>query len=122
MLEAPLISVIDDDESVRLSVEALVRCLGHEARSFGSAEAFLESATLGGCACIVCDVMLPGMSGIDLQHRLRAMGIATPVILMTAFPSDFLRGRAEKAGALCFLAKPFDARSLIDCLERVVGT
>ncbi len=111
------IAVIDDDESVRLSLDGLVRSLGYAARTFASAEAFLASGAGAGWACIVCDINMPGMSGLELQERLKRSGVATPLILMTAYADAGTLVRAEKAGAACFLRKPFDAQRLIDCLH-----
>ena len=115
-----LISVIDDDVSVRLSLEGLLRSLGYAVRVFAAAEEFLGSDALGSSDCIISDIKMPGMSGLDLKHRLDAARNATPVILMTAFADDAARARAMKAGAACFLSKPFDAQALIDCLARAV--
>lgn len=111
------IAVIDDDDSVRLSLDGLVRSLGYAVRTFASAEAFLAAGAGAGWACIVCDVNMPGMSGLDLQDRLKRSGVATPLILMTAYADTGTFLRAEQSGAACFLRKPFDAQRLIDCLH-----
>lgn len=121
MANNSLIAVIEDDESMRLSLEGLVRSLGHAVRGFASADGFLGAGDGARYACIICDITMPGTSGIDLTLRLKAMGIATPVILMTAFASEAIRAQAIKAGAACFLAKPFDAGRLIDCIARALG-
>ena len=113
------IAVIDDDESIRKSLEGLLRSLGHTVRVFASADAFIAAGGLGGgYGCIVSDIQMPGTSGIELQQRLNAAGNAPPLILMTAFASEAVRARALAAGAVCFLAKPFDADRLIQCIER----
>ncbi len=121
MADNSLIAVIDDDESMRLSLEGLVRSLGHAARGYASADAFLGAGDGARYACIICDITMPGMSGIELLRQLKANDIATPVILMTAFANDAVRARALQAGATCFLAKPFDAGRLIDCIARALG-
>ncbi|MDG2523588.1 response regulator [Caulobacter segnis] len=116
-----IISVVDDDESVRISTEGLLRSLGYAVRGFASAEAFLESDVAAGCACVVSDVQMPGMSGVDLKTALSARGLATPVILMTAFPNDATRQKAAAAGVACFLPKPYQAQALIDCIETALA-
>jgi FixJ family two-component response regulator len=116
---APIISVIDDDESLRTALVGLVRSLGYEAHGFGSAEEFLE----GGArrwACIISDIQMPGMSGIDLKRHLTAQAVTTPVIMITARAEPGLKERALASGAACFLKKPFEANALIDCLERAL--
>lgn len=112
-----LIAVIDDDESVRTSVSGLVRSLGYSARTFASAAEFLGSGSDAESDCIISDVQMPGISGIELKEALMAAGSRTPVILMTAFASDAVQMRAAEAGAVCFLRKPFGASELIGCLE-----
>ncbi len=117
MPDNPLIAVIDDDESVRISVSGLVRSLGYSAQTFASAADFLASGMDAESACIISDVQMPGLSGIELKEALTAAGSRTPLILMTAFATDALRARASDAGAVCFLRKPFDASELIGCLN-----
>jgi len=115
--DSPLIAVIDDDESVRISVSGLVRSLGYSARTFASADEFLRSGAEPECDCIISDIQMPGTSGIELKEALVAAGSRTPVILMTAFVNAAVQARASKAGAVCFLKKPFGASELIGCLE-----
>jgi FixJ family two-component response regulator len=114
------ICVIDDDASVRLSLEGLLRSLGHTVRVFASAEEFLDSNALPSCGCIISDIKMPGMSGLELKQRLDGAGAAPPFILMTAFADEAARARAAKAGAACFLSKPFDADALIECLKNAM--
>lgn len=116
-----IISVVDDDDSVRVSTEGLLRSLGYAVRGFASAEAFLASDAAGGSACIVSDVHMPGLSGVELKAALSARGVATPVILMTAFPNDATRQKANALGVACFLHKPFQAQALIDCIETALA-
>lgn len=122
MPQAPVISIIDDDLSVRDATNGLVRSLGYVARSFASAEEFLRSDWTNDCSCVITDVQMPGMSGIELQSVLVAGGRHVPMIFMTAFPDEDIRARALEAGAICFLIKPFDGASLVSCLERALGT
>ena len=121
MSDNKLITVIDDDESMRLSLEGLVRSLGYSVQVFACAEDFLAAGGDARAACVISDIKMPGMSGIDLLDRLKETGRRVPVILMTAFANDAARTRATKAGAACFLSKPFDAQSLIDCLDQALG-
>jgi len=118
----PRIAIIDDDASVRAAVGSLVRSLGYAARSYASAELFLLSGDLPDTDCIVTDVQMPaGISGLDLQRRLLDTGIKVPTVIITAFPEEHLRSRALAAGAIGFLAKPFDGRTLVRLLVEAVG-
>jgi FixJ family two-component response regulator len=116
----PSISIIDDDESMLSAVVALARSADYNARGFASAEAFLESGMIESFACIITDIQMPGMSGIELKQHLTARQIATPVIMITARHDPGLEQRALANGAACFLRKPFAADALIDCLERAL--
>jgi FixJ family two-component response regulator len=116
-----IISIVDDDQSVRAALGNLVRSLGYRSCEFSSAEAFLGSSQLQETACLIADVQMPGMSGLDLQDKLIAQGNSLPIILITGFPADTVRQRAEAAGAAGFLAKPIDAQSLILCLDAALN-
>jgi FixJ family two-component response regulator len=113
----PVISIIDDDESVRVATRSLVRSLGFTAHTFASAEEFLHSSLVNDSACVITDVQMPGLSGVELQSRLLAQGYNTPIIFITAFPDESVEARAMKAGAICFLSKPFDGPTLIRYLD-----
>ena len=121
MQKVPVIAIVDDDESIRIATRSLVRSLGLTAHTFASAEEFLQSEHVDECSCVISDVQMPGLSGIDLQSRLAAEGRDTPVILMTAFADQVVESRAMKAGAVCFLRKPFEGQTLVKCLEEVLG-
>ena len=112
-----MISIIDDDASVRAATYRLVRSLGYVAHTFASADAFLRSSQLNDTCCVIADVHMPGMSGIELQNLLKTQGHRLPIIFITAFPEDSVRARALEAGATCFLSKPFDAQILIKHLD-----
>jgi FixJ family two-component response regulator len=112
-----VISVVDDDASVRAATDNLLRSLGYAVCTFVSAEEFLRSAHLDDTSCVIADVQMPGMSGVDLQARLLTQGYRVPFIFITAFPEKTIRARALKAGAICFLTKPFDRLTLIRCLD-----
>lgn len=116
MTTVPVISVVDDDESIRIAIYNLLRALGYIVHVFPSAEAFLESSQLQNTWCVIADVRMPGMSGIELQFRLRSEGNQVPFLFVTAVPEENVRARALEYGAICFLTKPFDEDSLIACL------
>jgi len=118
----PVISIIDDDASVRAALGSLVRSLGYTVRTFESVESFLDSRDMAETSCIVTDIHMPGMSGLDLQSQLRTAGFAIPTVLITAFPEEHLRVRAEAGGAIGFLAKPFDGKAMVRLLKSVVGS
>ena len=120
MTEDHIVSIIDDDASVRVALESLVRSLGYSARTYDSAEAFLQSGNCDQTSCIVTDVQMTGMSGLDLQSRLKAAGCVVPTILITAFPDDHVRARAVAEGAFAFLAKPFDGQALVGLLTAAI--
>ncbi len=121
MAVAPAISIVDDDESVRSALSSLLRSLGFVAVPFASAPEFLASRQLKETDCLISDVQLPGMSGLQLQAELIAGGHALPIIFITAFPEDVVRRRAESAGAIGFLIKPFDSEALIGCIKRALA-
>jgi FixJ family two-component response regulator len=112
-----LISVVDDDVSVRVATDNLLSSHGYLVRTFGSAEEFLRSPHLHDCACVITDVQMPGMDGFGLLADMRAHGHLVPVIFITAFSEEGVRASALKAGAICLLAKPFAASTLIDCVK-----
>jgi FixJ family two-component response regulator len=115
-----VIAIVDDDKSVRNAAGALLRALGYATATFASAEEFLQSGRLRDISCLITDVQMPGMSGIDLQDHLIANGDTTPVIFMTAFPEESLQARALGAGAFGFLPKPFSDASLVACLDKAL--
>ena len=112
-----VISIIDDDASVRAATDNLLRSLGYTVYTFASAEEFLRSAHFNETSCVIADVQMPAMSGVDLQERLLTQGHPVPFIFITAFPEEAIRARARNAGAICFLTKPFDRLTLIKCLD-----
>ncbi len=116
-----MISIVDDDESMREATKGLVRSLGYRAATFASAEEFLQSDSIDSTSCLIADVQMPGLSGIDLQRRLIAQGTRMPTIFITAFPEESTRARAMKAGAAGFLGKPFSEESLVRCLDSALG-
>lgn len=121
MSVSSIISVIDDDPSVRLATNNLLTSRGYTVCTFGSAHEFLQSGELDTISCVIADVQMAVMSGVDLMMHLRDLGHLTPFIFMTAFPDDAVRARALKAGAICFLAKPFSTPTLLQCLETALS-
>lgn len=117
MPKSSVIAIIDDDESVRVTTGSLVRSLGYLVHAFASAEEFLCYGHIDEFSCVIADVQMPGMSGVQLQDHLRAKGYGVPFIFFTAFPDEMTRARAMAAGAICYLTKPFDADNLIQCLK-----
>jgi FixJ family two-component response regulator len=115
------IAIIDDDASVRASTSSLVRSHGYTVFTFASAEAFLQSDRVHDTSCVISDVRMPTMGGIDLQAHLLAQGYRVPFIFISAFPEESTLARAMEAGATCFLTKPFDGPSLIACLTTALG-
>ena len=108
-----LISIVDDDEAFREAMTSLMKSLGFEVEAFSSAEDFLASPRLGNTSCLIADVHMPGMTGIELQQQLVASGRTIPVILITAYPDDNVRARAVAAGVICYLSKTFDDDALL---------
>ena len=116
-----MISLIDDNASVRVATNNLLSSHGYSVDTFASAEDFLQSAHRDDSLCVVADVQMPAMSGLDLLTHMRAHGYAAPFIFITAFPEESIRARALKAGAICFLAKPFAGPTLISCLKTALN-
>jgi FixJ family two-component response regulator len=116
-----VISVIDDDASVRAATNNLLSSHGYIVRTFVSAEDFLQSAHPDDSSCVVADVQMPGMSGLDLLMHVRTRGNDVPFIFISAFPDESIRAQAIKVGAVCFLAKPFAGPVLIGCIETALN-
>ncbi|UYY58051.1 response regulator [Sphingomonas sp. S2-65] len=114
---SPLIAVVDDDEDVRAALEGLLGSLGYRAALFASADSFLRAQRLDEVTCIISDVQMPGKSGLKLAEEIQAQ--ATPIILITAFPSPEVEQRAKAAGVSRLLIKPFESGELIDQLSKL---
>jgi FixJ family two-component response regulator len=117
----PIVFIVDDDLSVRRSTERLVRSAGFNVQSFASAGEFLKNPRPDGPACLVLDVRMPGLNGMDLQHKLNQSGIQIPIIFITGHGDIPMSVRAMKAGAAEFLTKPFRSRSLLDAIRAAIA-
>jgi FixJ family two-component response regulator len=117
---AELVAIVDDDESIRNALRGLMEEAGLRAQSFASAEEFLVSSQLHETACLIADIRMPGMSGLDLQARLNADHRRIPIVFITAHGDEKMRMRALRAGAVEFLAKPFDEEALLLCVRAAV--
>jgi FixJ family two-component response regulator len=113
----PVISIVDDDETVRESTMDLVAAMGFPAAGFPNATDFLNSCQLHNTCCLIADVQMPGMTGIELHDHLVGSGNAIPTILITAYPDDRDRSHALQAGVVSYLAKPFNHDDLFTCLR-----
>jgi FixJ family two-component response regulator len=111
------ISIVDDDESVRESLASLLRSVGFEVRAFASAQDFLTSGQPHATGCLLLDVRMPGMSGLELQERLAAADVRVPIVFLTAHGDEEARARALRAGAIEFLTKPFSEKALLDSVH-----
>ena len=121
MKNAHVVAIVDDDESFRAAVANLIRSLGHSVALFGSAEEFLNWGHLHDTACLISDVEMPGMSGIELQNQLLAKGHRMPIIFVAADSESKARGQALASGALGFFNKPFNEEKLISCLKQALA-
>ena len=115
-----MIAIVDDDDVVREAMKSLMRSLGYNASTFGSADEFLKSEQVSNTSCLVTDLQMPGLSGIDLQDWLIARGHRIPIIFLTAYPDQAARMRAMKAGAIGFLSKPSSDEHLLGYLNKAL--
>ncbi|MBV8964004.1 MAG: response regulator [Hyphomicrobiales bacterium] len=121
MMKKLLVSVVEDDRYCRESMGRLMRSLGYSVEAFPSAADFLASPRLAQTACLIADVHMPAMTGIELYRHLIAAGRAIPTILVTAYPNDVDRASALSDGVVCYLRKPVDEQHLIQCLRAVLS-
>jgi FixJ family two-component response regulator len=120
MSAASLISIVDDDDSLRNSLNNLIRSVGFGVQGFSSAEAFLKSNQLHDTACLILDVRMPGMSGLELQRQLVTTNCGVPIIFITSHVDDNARTRALEAGAVDFLYKPFREEALLNAIHEAL--
>jgi FixJ family two-component response regulator len=116
-----VVSIVDDDASVCEGLQDLLNSMGLRAATFRSAEAFLKSDRLDATSCLIADVQMPGMSGIELYDHLVRSGRPVPTILITAFPRDADRTQVKRAGVCCYLSKPFSETDLLACIRLTLG-
>ncbi|MCU1268603.1 MAG: response regulator receiver protein [Acidobacteria bacterium] len=112
-----LVAIVDDDDSVRIALEGLLKSAGLTARAFESAEEFIKSGQQRQTACLISDIRMPGMSGLELQAKLNAEHCSIPIVFITAHGDAKMRMQALRAGAVEFLAKPFDDEALLDSVR-----
>lgn len=120
--KSALVAIVDDDDSLRVALQGLLKATGFRAEAFASAEEFLNSGQQQQAACLITDIRMPGMSGLDLQARLNADQIRIPIIFLTAHGDEKMRMQALRAGAVEFLAKPFDAEALLENVRAALET
>jgi FixJ family two-component response regulator len=120
MLKEPLIAVIDDDAPFRAALVEALFSLEYEARGYASAEEFITVNQQVTCSCVITDIHMPGMSGLDLKRLLTRLGSAVPVIMITARTEPDLDSRAAASGAVCLLRKPFEISALLKCLKKAL--
>ena len=118
----PCVAIVDDDESVRDTTKDLLDSAGLSAATYDSAERFLQSQDVRAIRCLVADMRMPGMTGLELHGHLAAAGTPIPTILITAYPDEQVRSRALSMGVICFLAKPFSPEDLLSCIETALRT
>ena len=121
MASLPLISVVDDDDAVRKSLQRLIRSLGFTVAEFASAEEFLNSDDLSTSRCLILDVRMPGMDGLELQRRLMSTHHGMPIIFITAHGDKASRAEALKQGAVDYLYKPFSDQALLNAIEAALS-
>ena len=114
-------AIVDDDQSIRDATSNLLQAAGFSTATFADAESFLRSAGEPRAACLVADMRMPGLSGLQLHQHLVASGAPIPTVLITAYPSDATRLRAREAGIVCCLAKPFAPDELLECVRRALA-
>jgi FixJ family two-component response regulator len=116
-----VISIVDDDESVREAMARLMKAHGYPVKTFESGASLLNSEHRARAVCLIADVQMPGMTGLELYDRLIADGAPIPTILITAHPDETVRLRALRAGVLCYLTKPINEDDLLGCIRSAVG-
>jgi FixJ family two-component response regulator len=115
-----IVMIVDDDDSIRQAVRRLMKSYGFAVETFASADEFLGSDRLAKTSCLILDIHMPGMNGLELQKRVVASGFVVPIIFITAFTDDRARTQAMNAGAAGYLAKPFSDDELLSCIHSVL--
>ena len=120
MREGPLVVIVDDDKSIRRSIQDLLTAAGFSTAAFGDAESFLGSPTRARAACLVADMRMPRMSGLELYQKLVASANGIPTVIITAHPEELTQARAREAGITCYLTKPFTPDELLECVREAL--
>jgi FixJ family two-component response regulator len=120
MPEGSLIAVVDDDRSIRNATQDLLNAAGYSTLTFENAKNFLGSSVRANVACLVADMRMPGMTGLELHEFLAASGTEIPTVIITAHPEELTHDRAREAGITCFLTKPFTPDELLDCVRKAI--
>lgn len=121
MTQSSIISIVDDDDWARSGLGDLISSLGYRTRTFASADEFVASGSVDDSSCLITDLHMPGLNGLDLQDRLRQDGYRIPIIIVTAYPEEHHRAQAFAGGAAYFLTKPLDEAALVACLALIAG-
>jgi FixJ family two-component response regulator len=115
-----LVAIVDDDESIRFGLSSLARSVGYAVTLSATAEAFLSELQTTVPDCVIADIQMPGIGGLELQRILKQTHPSLPIVIMTAFPEDSIREKVISAGAVCFLSKPFDGETILNCLADAI--
>ena len=121
MPEGPHIAVVDDDRSIRDATQDLLKAAGFSTSTFENATSFLGSPVRASVACLVADMRMPGMTGLELHEHLVTSGTGIPTVIITAHPGELTRERAREAGITCFLSKPFTPDELLECVNKALA-
>ena len=122
MAERPLVAIVDDDQSIRNSTSDLLKAAGFTPAAFEDAESFLGWPTRASVDCLVADMRMPGMSGLELYQALVAAGHSIPTVIITAHPDELTQSRARAAGISCYLSKPFAPDELLECVDEALAS
>jgi len=122
MAERPLVAIVDDDKSIRNATSDLLKAAGFTPAAFEDAESFLGWASRASAACLIADMRMPGMSGLELYEALVASGLTIPTVIITAHPEELAQARARAAGIRCYLSKPFAPDDLLECVGEALAT
>ena len=121
MAARPLVVIVDDDQSLRNATRDLLKAAGFSTATFEDAESFLGSASRASAACLVADMRMPGMTGLELYQALVASGDRIPTVIITAHPEELTQSRAREAGITCYLSKPFAPDDLLECVGEALA-
>lgn len=121
MPQGPLIAVVDDDSSIRNATQDLLKAAGYSTAVYPNAASFLDAPQRAGVACLVTDMRMPGMSGLELHAHLAASGTAIPTVIITAHLAELTAERRRQTGITCFLSKPFTPDELLECVRKAVA-